>query len=189
VSRHIAESLDDRSFVNDASGRVLRSLQAGDALRNVIANGEVLGRHGVGVNEVDPHNARSNDANFAAIAEFDFGYRPITGGYPGAALGQCEVRSGDTPKAIAQAAWGDSSAWWRIAEANGLRGDSDLRVGQTLSIPNHVPSANSAGSFRPYDLNAIVGDTSPNLPAPKADEGCGAVGQVIMIVVAVTFVA
>jgi YD repeat-containing protein len=180
-----AENTFDRSFVNDASGRVLRSLQAGNALRNVIANGEVLGRHGVGVNEVDPHNARSNDANFASIAEFDFGYRPITAGYPGAALGQYEVRSGDTLKAIAQAAWGDSSAWWRIAEANGLRGDSDLRVGQTLSIPNHVPSANSAGSFQPYDPSRIVGDTSPNLPAPKADAGCGAVGQIIMIVVAV----
>ncbi|MFX8125952.1 hypothetical protein ABTL08_19370, partial [Acinetobacter baumannii] len=65
---------------------------------------------------------------------------------------------------------------------------SDLRVGQTLMIPNRVASAhNTSSSFKPYDPSKVVGDTTPNLPVPQQDDGggCGPIGQIVMIVVAV----
>jgi len=90
-----------------------------------------------------------------------------------------------TWQAIAQAAFGDSTQWWRIAQANGLQGDRDLRVGQTLTLPSAVSgSSNNTGTFKPYNASDVVGDTSPNLPQPKADKGCGAIGMIVMIVVA-----
>jgi hypothetical protein len=88
------------------------------------------------------------------------------------------VRSGDTLQAIAQAAYGDSSLWYLIAEANGLRGNQDLRVGQALNVPTRVSGAqNSASTFKPYDPSKLVGGTTPNLPAPQAEGGgCGTLG-------------
>jgi LysM repeat protein len=106
-------------------------------------------------------------------ADFNFGYQPINGSYPNASVGSYQVVTGDTLQTIAQGAYGDSALWYRIAEANGLAGNSDLRPGQTLSIPNRVGSvhntgANSAvggtGSFKPYDPSKVQGDTTPNLP-------------------------
>jgi len=46
------------------------------------------------------------------------------------------VQAGDTLQGIAQSAYGDSALWYLVAEANGLSSDADLRVGQTLTIPN-----------------------------------------------------
>ncbi|MGD7104918.1 hypothetical protein ACQCS3_24965, partial [Ralstonia pseudosolanacearum] len=45
----------------------------------------------------------------------------------------------------------------------------------------------TANTFAPYDPSKVEGSTSPNLPAPSSDDGggCGVIGQVIMIVVAV----
>ncbi len=85
-------------------------------------------------------------------------------------------------------AYGDSSLWYLIAEANGLSGNNDLRVGQTLSIHNRVTAqSNNASTFKPYDPSRVVGDTSPNLPQPPASGGggCGGLGAIIMAVVAV----
>ncbi|MFN9807296.1 MAG: hypothetical protein ACK56N_12820, partial [Betaproteobacteria bacterium] len=74
--------------------------------------------------------------------------------------------------------------WYRIAQANGLSGSADLKPGQSLSVPAAAQPFNSADSFKPYRASEIVGDTSPNLPAP-AKKGCGAIGTIIMVVVAV----
>ncbi len=71
-------------------------------------------------------------------------------------------------------------------------------MGQTLSIPNRVGTvhnygANSAaggasgtGSFKPYDPSKVQGDSTPNLPAPQAEDGgCGGLGQILIIIVAI----
>lgn len=175
----------DRRIANDASGRALRVTQAGNTLYSLIVNGELLGRHGVAPDAVDPRTDRGA-ARFAQVAEFDFGYRSITGSYPQASVGQYTVHAGDTLASIARSAYGDSRQWWRIAQANGLSGDTDLRVGQSLTLPSLVSgAANSDTTFQPYDPSAIVGDTSPNLPMPKADDGCGTLGMIVMVVVAV----
>jgi LysM repeat protein len=128
-------------------------------------------------------------------ADFNFGYQPINGNYPTASPGSYQVANGDTLQSIAQGAYGDSALWYRIADANGLADNSDLRTGQTLSIPNrvgtvHNSGANSAvgasGTFKPYDPSKVQGDTTPNLPAPQAEDGgCGGFGQILVIIVAI----
>ena len=96
------------------------------------------------------------------------------------------VSAGDTLRSIAQAMYGTQQLWYKIAEANGLSSDADLKAGQVLTIPGQVSgTTNGAGDFRPYDASAIVGDTTPNMPAPPKDDGCGILGQIIMLVVAI----
>ena len=56
------------------------------------------------------------------------------------------MATGDTLQTIAHSAYGDSSLWYRIADANGLSGNADLRVGQTLSIPNRVGTVHNYGA-------------------------------------------
>ncbi|HEY8356841.1 MAG TPA: LysM peptidoglycan-binding domain-containing protein [Ramlibacter sp.] len=175
------QSASNRKFVNDAEGRVLYAKQAGHIKRQLIANGEVLGTYGVGV---DPLG--TNGVSFADHADFNFGYERVSASYPSAAPSAYQVQSGDTLQGIAQSAYGDSSLWYRIADANGFSSSSELRAGQTISIPNRVGTiSNNSTTFKPYDPTRMVGDTTPNLPPPAQGGGCGGVGQVLMLVVAV----
>ena len=161
---------NNRSFVTDDAGRVLYKAQNGAVERQLIANGEVLGRFG------------------GALADFNFGYTPISASFPKANPGTFAVGASDSLRSIAKAVYGDSSLWYLIAEANGLQSDKELRVGQTLNVPNRVTSAaNNAGTFKPYDPS-VVGDTAPTLPnppPPPGKKGCGGLGKLIMVVVAV----
>ncbi|WP_419688228.1 Ig-like domain repeat protein [Burkholderia theae] len=166
---------NSRTLVNDAQGHVLDKMQQGE-LHELVVNGEVIGIYG-------------QDAS-GAVANFDLAYTKVTNSYPAAATGQYPVKAGDTLQSIAQAAYGDSSLWYLIADANGLKGNSDLKVGQVLNIPTRVGDVhNNAGTFAPYNAQKIVGSTSPQLPVPagNADSGggCGPIGEIIMAVVAV----
>jgi YD repeat-containing protein len=159
---------NDRTFVNDANGKVLYVSQAGNAQRQFIVNGEVLGQYGVRVNPTDPATGYNNAPNFSNVADFNFGYARISASYPSASPGAYTVRTGDTLQSIAQSAYGDSSLWFRIAEANALGSNRDLRVGQTLNIPNRVATAsNNNTTFKPYDPSEIEGDKTPNLATPE----------------------
>ena len=137
------KSANIRSFVYDAAGRALQVNQAGNVERQLIVNGEVLGRYGVGIDEVTPRGSDANP-NFAPIADFNFGYQPINGNYPTASPGSYTVRSGDSLRSIARGAWGDSQLWYRLAQANGSNSEREPRVGQTLTIPN-LPAARGCG--------------------------------------------
>jgi YD repeat-containing protein len=180
---------NDRSFVNDASGKALFVQQQGNVQRQLIVNGEVLGIYGAGVDAQRPTVGGGNP-NYANIDDFEFGYAPIRSGYPAPSPGAYQVRAGDTLESVAQSAYGDSALWFRIAEANGLTRTSDLKVGQTLNIPNRVATiSNNSGSYKPYDPSRITGDLNPTLPMPSQDGGCGGVGQLLMLVVAVAVTA
>ena len=101
------------------------------------------------------------------------------------------MRTGDSLQTIAQAAYAGSQLWYLIADANGLSGNSDLRVGQTVSIPTKVGSIhNTAGTYKPYDPSQVIGSTTPTLPVPQSGGGddCGGLGLIIMIIVAVVVV-
>jgi YD repeat-containing protein len=180
------ESARNRDIINDASGHALRIAQGGEYVYSLIVNGELLGQHGRKPDDQDPRN-QWGGISVETKVEFGFGYKRITGSYPAPGVGAFTVRAGDSLQTIAQAAYGDSTQWWRIAQANGLQSDRDLRVGQTITLPSIASgSANSSSTFKPYNPSEVVGDTSPNLPLPKAgDEGCGTVGLVIMVVVAI----
>nr|WP_282581100.1 LysM peptidoglycan-binding domain-containing protein [Ralstonia insidiosa] len=178
---------NSRAFVNDANGNILQKTQQGNVLQQLVVDGQVYGTYGIGVDPTKPTND-NGDPNYTDLTNFNLGYQPITNAYPGAATGQYTIRAGDTLRTIAQSAYGDSELWYQIADANDIRSDSDLRVGQTLMIPNRVASAhNTSSSFKPYDPSKVVGDTTPNLPVPQQDDGggCGPIGQIVMIVVAV----
>ncbi|UAL02031.1 LysM peptidoglycan-binding domain-containing protein [Cupriavidus pauculus] len=178
---------NNRTFVNDLAGHVLQVNQGGNINRQLVVNGEVLGQHGVGINPVTPKDGQGNP-NFSYNADYDFGYQPIVANYPNAAPGSYTVQTGDSLQSIARSAYGDSALWYRIAEANGLSSDRDLRVGQTLNIPNKATGIhNDSGVFKPYDSSKVVGDTTPNLPMPSAGGGggCGMLGSIIVAAVTI----
>ena len=176
-----------KTFVNDVAGHALLVFQNGNVEHQFVVDGEVLGQYGSGINAVNPRDKSTANPIFAPIADFNFGYQPINGNYPTASAGSYAVRAGDTLKSIAQGAYGDAELWYRIAEANGLSGDGDLRVGETLTIPNKVGTVHNTGDdVKPYDPSKIVGDTTPNMSAPAAsDKGCGGLGLILVIVVAI----
>ncbi|WP_399678708.1 Ig-like domain repeat protein [Xenophilus sp.] len=185
-------------FVNDVNGTALYGYYGDPAnpqqgQRQLVVNGEVLGRYGwvpderyAGLDFPVP-----GFTPFKQTAEFGFGYQPINGNYPSGSPGSYAVGEGDTLQGIAKGAYGDSSLWYLIADANGLTGNADLRVGQVLTIPVHVSSANNSGSFQPYDPSRIIQDNGPTMMALPSDQGggCGGVGQVIVAVVAVVVAA
>ncbi|MFS2319336.1 LysM peptidoglycan-binding domain-containing protein, partial [Maricaulis sp. D1M11] len=104
-----------------------------------------------------------------AHTDFDQGLTPINSYSQGSSGGAYTVRAGDTLASIAANLWGDSSLWYRIAEANGLQGQSALIEGQSLTLPTGViRNTYNASTFTPYDPNATIGDTSPLAPVPKA---------------------
>ena len=174
-------------FVNDVEGHALLVDQNGNLEHQFVVDGEVLGQYGSAVNAANPRDKDTANPIFAPIADFNFGYQPINGNYPTASAGSYAVRAGDTLRSIAQGAYGDAGLWYRVAEANGLSGDGDLRVGETLTIPNKVGTVHNSGDdFKPYDPSKIVGDTTPNMASPAvANKGCGGLGLILVIVVAI----
>jgi hypothetical protein len=177
---------NDRTLVNDLAGHALYVKQGTAIRRQVVVNGEVLGRYGIGVDEKKPRDKDGNP-NFVVIADFTDGYQPITGNYPAASVGSYQVQGGDTLRSIARQSYGDEGMWYRIAESNGLSGDRDLRVGQTITIPSAVGTVrNNSGTYQPYDASKITGDTMPHMPTPQnGGGGCGGIGMILVIVVAV----
>ncbi|WP_434644479.1 LysM peptidoglycan-binding domain-containing protein [Achromobacter piechaudii] len=166
------QAKNNQTLVNDANGKILQRVQDGKVTRALIVNGELMGTTGPMVGGDD----------------FSPSFRPIDGGNPSAAPGSYRIQAGDTLQSIAQQAFGDSRLWYLIAEANGLSGDRDLRVGATVTVPNRVTgNHNDYKTFKPYDPGKLIGDTQPTMPMPKADGGggCGGVGMIIVAVVAV----
>ena len=152
---------------------------------------KALERRGAG--PVAPGTFREGHA--VASADFDENYEPIGPNYPAQAASQYTVRGGDTLSAIAQTVWGDSSMWYLIADANGLTANDALVAGQILIIPNKVTNIhNRAGVYRVYDPGEAIGDAMPLLPAQPAPPaqhhgGCGAVGAILLVAVAVAVTA
>jgi YD repeat-containing protein len=193
---------DNRSFVTDANGTVLGVWQGGVKLqRQLVVNGQVLGRYGEMVNPDNPRGS-NQQPNFVAKKEFNFGYTAVGDRYPASSPSSYVVAAGDTLQSIAQSVYGDSGLWYLIADANGLGSSVDaaststgtgssattsfgLQVGLVLRIPPAVQSANNSSTFKPYDPSSVIGDTGPALPLPPQKKGCGTLGMIIMIVVAV----
>src|SRR5205085_7737977 len=127
------QDANDRTFINDATGKVLYVNQQGHIQRQSIVNGEVLGRYGEAVNDNEPRTLLGVP-DFKTIADFSFGFKASGGNTPFMADQIHTVGAGDTMQALAQAYYGDSRLWYRIAEANGLASNTDLQAGQTLKI-------------------------------------------------------
>jgi YD repeat-containing protein len=193
--RDTTQAGNNRDIVNDSAGQALRVVQ-GDAVAGAsnpsllhtqfqfIVNGDVLGRTGEALDTKQPKDA-NGVPQFAPVQDLSFGFRAIDANTVSGAS-SLTVQAGQTLQGIAQQAYGDAGLWYLIAEANGLAGNSDLKVGQTLALPSNVGTAhNAAGTVRPYDPSRVIGDTSPNLPKPQGGGGCGGLGMLIVVVVAV----
>ena len=120
-------------------------------------------------------------------ADFDQSYDPINAGVGNGSNSSITVRDGDTLQSIAQNVWGDASLWYMIASANGMNGSEQLAAGQTLSIPAKVVNFhNNSETYRVYDPNDAIGNTSPTTPKPPSKPGgCGVVGAIILIIIAI----
>jgi phage tail protein X len=101
------------------------------------------------------------------------------------------VQAGDTLESLAQRVYGTSTLWYVLASANGLTDNSSLVVSMTLKVPDVKVSKNDAGTIKPYDPAAIVGDTIPSLPyiSPPKAAGCSTFATIIRIVVAIAVMA
>ncbi|BBM03720.1 hypothetical protein GL2_37940 [Microbulbifer sp. GL-2] len=139
-------------------------------------------------------HSHSNGDHVQAVqsADFDQNYQPINPNYPTASYSSFEAQGGETLQSIAAMVWGDSSLWYLLADANGMKGDEVLTKGQRLELPNVVTNIhNNSDTFRPVDGALQMGDTAPTLPdvppPPPVDNdgGCGALGMILVIVVAV----
>jgi YD repeat-containing protein len=120
-------------------------------------------------------------------ADFSQSLDPINSYAQGGAGGGYVVRAGDTLQSIASSVWGDADLWYKLAEANGLSGNSVLVEGRSLTIPGGVVSnAHNDGTFRPYDAAKALGDLSPGAAKPPAKPGgCGMIGQLLVMAIAV----
>ncbi|WP_143016741.1 LysM peptidoglycan-binding domain-containing protein [Paraburkholderia phenazinium] len=122
-------------------------------------------------------------------ADFDENFMAISGVYPAVSPGQWTVRQGDTLQSVASALWGDSTLWYVLAEANGLKGDDVLKAGQVLTVPNRVTNVhNTASTFKPYDPGRAIGNTQPTLPDPPpppsaGGSGCGGIAMIVAVVI------
>ena len=98
------------------------------------------------------------------------------------------VMAGDTLQSIAQELWGDSSYWYLLADANGLRRTLQLVAGETLSIPTVVgPSQNNATTNTVYNPQQAMGNVLPTHPPVPSNHhnGCGVFGEILEAIVAV----
>lgn len=127
--------------------------------------------------------------------DFDQGYQPLA--QEDGRGSSYTIESGDTLQSIAAKLWGDSSLWFKIADANGMSGAETLVAERVLVIPAGVSRAGyNAGTFEPYDPNKALGDVNPSvMPQPEAlggpgkRGGCGIIGQILMIAIAVAVTA
>jgi YD repeat-containing protein len=132
-----------------------------------------------------------NDQSIS-YADFDQAYDPISPGSEPDAPGGYIARDGDTLQSIARAIWGDAAMWYLLAEANGLSASAVLVAGQMIRIPPKVTNIhNNSETFRVYDPNEALGDTSPTQAGPpqaastRRNRGCGILGTIILIAIAV----
>jgi predicted chitinase/LysM repeat protein len=172
---------DTRDIVNDVDGRVLRKTQytqetiqmrlamVAHETNTLIVNGEEIG---------------SSSDDKAIKDSFNRGYVP-TGGLTGSTF--YTVQAGDSLQGIAKAFWGDANLWYLIADANGST--QQVTPGAVILIPPRPNAAtDNSSTFRPYDPRTAIGDTTPTAPLPQPQGhhgGCGGLGQVLIVVVAV----
>jgi YD repeat-containing protein len=195
------------TFTNDMNGQVIRRDESDNNFSNgdphevwYRFNGKQLGYTGNnGTLDTDYQTSINNRTRTpgtgafrfgtttgSSYADFDQSVDPLTSYNQGGAGGSYTVRAGDTLASIAAQLWGDSSLWYKLAEANGMSAANALGEGQRLIIPAGVAkSRHNASTFKPYDPADVIGDASPSTPKPGKRGKCGTFGLVLLVVIAV----
>lgn len=163
-----------RKMTFDADGHVQSRIDIADGKAvehfSLIVNGQVLG-------EEDKKSTTVLGSTYAGVSASSQTAPPAFYSVQSA---------GETLQSIAQNIWGDSKLWYLIADANGIDSSTKLAPGDQLRIPTRVNTVhNDYATFKPYDAAEALGNTAPAMPPPSHGGGCGSVGKLIMIVVAV----
>jgi YD repeat-containing protein len=170
TSTDIDRKVTLRSLSNNAEGQVLEKVEEGRKTRSLLVNDELLG-------------SSAAQADGKITDTFAANYEPVSAASLSNAPTSYRVQKGQTLQSIAKAVWGDANLWYLIADANGV---STVKEGDLITIPTRVNTVrNDYQTYRPYDASSVIGDITPTLPMPAADQGCGAMGQVLMLAVAV----
>jgi YD repeat-containing protein len=197
-------------FVNDSTGQAISRIETITGQSTApkdfffVFNGVRVGQTGNnGPVEFDYATSVANRGAAAAsgpfvsraFADFAQTYEPMSPTSRGeaATFSEYRVNEGDTLRSIALRLWGDEALWYMIAEANGLSASQALPAGMVLNIPNKVVNSHHKSStFRVFDPSQVLGDVQPDAPAPTDQvqaqgkkKGCGGVGQILMVIVAV----
>jgi LysM repeat protein len=179
-----------RQFIADANGLIYQATSYANAAGNNQTNAEwYLYAGGKPIGSIKP----AVSAGGATQIDVDFNYTPVSAQFPATTPGKYVVAQGDTLQTIALAVFGDAALWYLIADANGIRDNSGLRVGQQLSIPNRITNLhNNYQTFKVYSPGQVIGDTTPTLPDPPpppqpsgGKKGCGVIGMILIIIVAI----
>jgi YD repeat-containing protein len=177
----------ERLIINDVNGMLLKKEQQGNALKQLVVNGQVITAYGKGTDPNKQINAEGKP-NYVDQGQFGATFEAISN-RNATGSSSYTVQAGDTLQGLAQGLWGDASQWYRIADANGLSGigpEGALTPGMRLSLPSQVSGLhNTSSTHKPYDPSQVIGDTTPSMPAPPAGKKCGGLGQIIMIIVAI----
>ncbi|MDK2125911.1 LysM peptidoglycan-binding domain-containing protein [Parachitinimonas caeni] len=166
----------DRVMKYDIDGRLLEKRRGSDARaqRFAYAGGNIIG------------STAGTDAGQGS--DFDYNYTALSAkALPTTTQSNYVVNTGDTLQKIALATWGDANLWYLVADANGIKPTDTLKPGSTLKIPSTVTAANRSDTFKPYNAQKLIGDTTPNIPPPPPlpqKDQCG-LAQVMMIAVAI----
>ena len=168
-------------------GWIGNSLDPGHIQRQLVANGQVLGRYGDAPDRIN--NPNTPQAALEYVHTTDFHLEAQVLNLKGASVDPVSytVVGGETLRDVARSVLGDASLWWRIADANALAvsADAPLTAGLTLSVPKLGLNANNAETFQPYDPSKITGSMDPTLPMAAQGDKCGGMGKIIMAVVAI----
>ena len=147
---------------------------------HITSNGNYLGEVGRTKKVNDTTPARYTDT---LMAQHSAGMSQSEG----SGVQSYQTQSGDTLASIALAFYGSSDYWYLIANRNGLSStrEAPIAAGQTLEVPSRATKVNSANSFKPMQLEQIIGDTTPGLPQlpPPPKVKCAAVTTVITVAI------
>lgn len=190
----VGATLDDRlrTFAYDGNGMILSRRDGTVTSGNVfqqknaqgqVATGDVLGR----MNQRNVYATGQQVASLDEAGKLDVLSRLTAFSSSDSGAGKVTVQAGDTLYTLAQRVYGNGNLWYVLAEANALKGDNDLVAGATLNAPQVKTSSNDASTFKPYNPGEITGPSTPSLPyiQPPSNSGCGTLGTIIMVVVAV----
>ncbi|WP_195763681.1 DUF4214 domain-containing protein [Duganella guangzhouensis] len=161
-------------YIADYSGHLLEKGAGNDLTHSLYANDQLIG------------SSSNSYETFSSV--YDAANSSEANNQPTVYVVQS---ANETLQSIAKAVWGDERLWYLIDEANGGI-DGKLQAGQQVNIPTRVNvMLNGYETFKPYNKISAIGDTKPELALamPTAQSsgggGCGVIGKLIMVVVAV----
>lgn len=157
-----------RNMLVDTEGRILRKELKGNNTYSLLVNGEIVG-------------TSSKDYASDTINQSYVNQSALSSSGPSIYITQL----GDTLQSVAKAVWGDATLWYLIADANGIIADQ-FQEGSRILIPaREVAGGNRNDTLKPYNPGEIIGNTTPNMPMPAGPDGCGMVGSIVTVAVAI----